>query len=153
MLGPEGQGLAIGGGFVWVTNGASGDVYRLNFRTGSARSARFGSNVSRPAFGFDRLWLCSWDGGHALLVRVDPRTLRNELEREALPAEQGHFAVGFGSIWRHDVPSGTLMRFRPRTGDPQGLIPVLKKPPEGPALFVTSISAGAGGVWLSVTDT
>ena len=39
------------------------------------------------------------------MVRVDPRTLRNELERNALPAEAGHFAVGFGSLWRHDVPS------------------------------------------------
>ncbi|MFL5755006.1 MAG: hypothetical protein ACJ77N_01795, partial [Chloroflexota bacterium] len=153
MLGSEGQGLAVGGGFVWVTNAASAEVYRLDFLTGKARSARFGSFVSRPAFGFGRLWLCSWDGKHGLMVRVDPRTLGNELERDALPAEEGHFAVGFGSLWRHDVPSGTVMRFSPRTGDPDGLIPLLKKRTDAPALSglsVTSISAGAGGVWVSV---
>ncbi len=152
MLGSEGQGLAVGGGFVWVTNASSAKVYRLDFRTGKARTAKFGSFVSRPAFGFGRLWLCSWDGEHGLMVRVDPRTLRNELERDALPAEEGHFAVGFGSLWRHDIPSGTVMRFSPQTGDPDGLIPVLKKRTGAAPLYVSSISAGAGGVWVSITD-
>jgi streptogramin lyase len=151
MLGAEGQGLAVGGGFVWVTNASGAEVYRLDFRTGKTRTAKFGSFISRPAFGFGRLWLCSWDGEHGLMVRVDPRTLRNELERDALPAEEGHFAVGFGSLWRHDVPSGTVMRFSPRTGDPGGLIPLQKKRPGAALLDVSSISAGAGGVWVSIT--
>jgi streptogramin lyase len=151
MLGAEGQGLAVGGGFVWVTNASGAEVYRLDFRTGKTRTAKFGSFISRPAFGFGRLWLCSWDGEHGLMVRVDPRTLRNELERDALPAEEGHFAVGFGSLWRHDVPSGTVMRFSPRTGDPGGLIPLQKKRPGSALLDVSSISAGAGGVWVSIT--
>ena len=150
--GAEGQGLAVGGGFVWVTNASGAEVYRLDFRTGKTRTAKFGSFISRPAFGFGRLWLCSWDGEHGLMVRVDPRTLHNELERDALPAEEGHFAVGFGSLWRHDIPSGTVMRFSPRTGDPDGLIPLLKKRPGAALLYVSSISAGAGGVWVSITD-
>ena len=152
MFGSEGQGLAVGGGFVWVTNASAARVYRLDFRTGKARSAKFGGFISRPAFGYGRLWLCAWDGEHGLMVRVDPRTLRNELERNALPAEQGHFAVGFGSLWRHDVPSGTVMRFSPHTGDPDGLIPLLKKRPGAAFLFVSSISAGAGSVWVSIAD-
>jgi streptogramin lyase len=150
MLGAEGQGLAVGGGFVWITNASGARVYRLDFRTGKSSTARFGSFISRPAFGFGRLWLCSWDGEHGLMVRVNPRTLRNELERDALPAEEGQFAVGFGSLWRHDVPSGTMMRFSPRTGDPKGLIP-LKNPAARP-MDVTWISAGAGSVWVSIAD-
>jgi len=153
MSGPEGQGLAVGGGFVWVTNASAATVYRLDFRTGEAAHAKFGSFITRPAFGFGRLWLCSWDGEHGLMVRVNPRTLKDELARDALPAEQGHFAVGYGSLWRHDLPSGTLMRFHPRTGDPAGLIPILKKPEQGtPALNLTSIVAGAGGVWLTISQ-
>jgi tRNA A-37 threonylcarbamoyl transferase component Bud32/streptogramin lyase len=148
MFGSEGQGLAVGGGFVWITNASGGMVYRLDFRTGAAGHAKFGSLVTRPAFGFGRLWLCSWDGRRAGMVRVDPRTLRDEFAREALPAEEGHFAVGYGSLWRHDVPSGTLMRFRPQNGDPAGLVPVLRK---GGPLAVTSIATGAGRVWLSVS--
>ena len=150
MLGAEGQGLAVGGGFVWVTNASGAQVYRLDFRTGKSKTARFGGFVSRPAFGFGRLWLCSWDGMHGLMVRVNPRTLHNELESDALPAEEGQFAVGFGSLWRHDVPSGTMMRFSPRTGDPKGLIP-LKNPAARP-MDVTWISAGAGSVWVSIAD-
>ena len=152
LLGSEGQGLAVGGGFVWVTNAGGAHVYRIDFRTGKTRTARFGSFVSRPAFGFGRLWLCSWDGDHGLMVRVDPRTLRNELERNALPAEEGHFAVGFGSLWRQDNPSGTLMRFSPHTGDPDGLIPLIKKRSGVLPVYVTSIAAGAGGVWVSIAD-
>jgi streptogramin lyase len=151
MFGSEGEGLAVGGGFVWVTNATAARVYRLDFRTGEARSARFGGFLSRPTFGFGRLWLCKWDGERGLMVRVDPRTLRNELERDALPAETGHFAVGFGSLWRHDVPSGTVMRFSPHSGDPDGLIPLLKRRPGGPSLDVSSLSTGAGAVWLSLS--
>ena len=150
MLGAEGQGMAVGGGFVWITNASGAQVYRLDFRTGKTRTARFGGFVSRPAFGFGRLWLCSWDGMNGLMVRVNPRTLHNELESNALPAEEGQFAVGFGSLWRHDVPSGTMMRFSPRTGDPNGLIPLVKKRAATMPLDVTSISAGAGSVWVSI---
>ena len=153
MLGAEGQGLAVGGGFVWVTNASGATVYRLDFRTGESAHAKFGGFITRPAFGFGRLWLCSWDGEHGLMVRVNPRTLKDELARDALPAERGHFAVGYGSLWRHDIPSGTLMRFHPRTGDPSGLIPILKKPQAGtPALDLTSIAVGAGGVWLTISQ-
>ena len=151
LLGPEGQGLAVGGGFVWITNASAAQVYRLDFHTGKTRTAKFGSFISRPAFGFGRLWLCSWDGKHGLMVRVDPRTLRNELERDALPAEEGNFAVGFGSLWRHDVASGTVMRFSPHTGDIGGLIPLSKRRRDAALPDITSLSAGAGGVWATVS--
>ena len=49
MLGAEGQGLAVGGGFVWVTNASAAQVYRLDFRTGKTMTARFGGFVSRSA--------------------------------------------------------------------------------------------------------
>jgi serine/threonine-protein kinase len=151
MFGVEGQGLAVGGGFAWVTNASAATVYRLDVRTGKARYAKFGGFVTRPVFGFGRLWLCSWDGRRGSMIRINPQTLHNEFAREALPAEEGHFAVGYGSLWRHDSPSGTLMRFRPRTGDPAGLVPVLKKPQQSPqVLAVTSIATGAGGVWLTI---
>jgi hypothetical protein len=45
------------------------------------------------------------------------------------------------------------MRFSPHTGDPDGLIPLLKKRPAATVLYVSSISTGAGGVWVSITDT
>jgi tRNA A-37 threonylcarbamoyl transferase component Bud32/streptogramin lyase len=151
-FGARGQGLTTGGGYVWVTDAGSAALYRLDPRTGELRHARFGSYVTRPVFGFGGVWLCSFGGAGSTMVRIDPRTLKKDLARSGLPAEQGHVAVGYGTVWRHDDPSGTVMRFRPRTGDPAGLVSVLPKVEfgEGP-LAVTSISAGAGGVWLSIS--
>jgi hypothetical protein len=147
LLGFAGQGLAVGGGFVWVTDAESATVYRLDTDTGEARSADFGDFVTRPAFGFGSVWVCS----HSRLFRIDARTLTKDLARDALPAEDGQFAIGYGSVWRHDVPSGTLMRFRPSNGDPAGLIPLVPSATsEERRLAVTSIAAGAGGVWLNV---
>ena len=83
------------------------------------------------------------------MLRVDPRTLRSSLARNALPAENGRFAVGHGSLWRHDLPSGTVMRFDARTGDPAGIIRVIPPGPDHRGLTVTSIAAGAGGVWAT----
>jgi outer membrane protein assembly factor BamB len=151
VLGVGDQGLAVGGGFVWMTDAQSATLFRLDPRTGDVRHARFGTLVSRPAVGFGHVWICSWDGEHGAMLRIDPRTLTNDLARDALPAEEGHFAVGFGSVWRHDVPSGTLMRFRPRNGDPEGLIPVAGARPGTADVDVTSVSAGAGAVWLSIS--
>ena len=68
----------------------------------------------------------------------------------ALPAEDGRFAVGFNALWRHDLPSGALMRFDAATGDPAGIIPVITKTVEHQDLTVTSIAAGAGSVWATV---
>jgi hypothetical protein len=43
------------------------------------------------------------------------------------------------------------MRFRPDTGDPAGLLPIVKRVPTGQGgLDVTSIATGAGGVWLTI---
>ena len=43
------------------------------------------------------------------------------------------------------------MRFSPQSGDPDGLIPLLKRRPGAPSLDVSSISTGAGAVWLSLS--
>ena len=149
LIGSGGQGLAVGGGFVWVTDSESAAVYRLDPDTGEGRRGTFGDFVTRPAFGFGRVWVCT----HGSMLRIDPRTLRNDLASDALPAEDGQFAMGYGSVWRHDVPSGTLMRFRPRSGDPSGLIRLLPTTNLSEhTLTVTSIAAGASGVWLTVAD-
>ena len=84
------------------------------------------------------------------MLRVNPRTLESSLARDALPAEDGRFAVGYGSLWRHDLPSGTVMRFDSETGDPAGIIRVIPRPAPVANLTVTSIAAGAGDVWATV---
>jgi streptogramin lyase len=143
------DGLSVGGGSVWVTESGSGVLHRVDVRSGATRSSDLGQYSTPPVFGLGWIWVCSVGTEEdSAMLRVDPRSLRSSFSRNALPAEDGRFAVGFGSLWRHDLPSGSIMRFDTRSGDPVGIVPVLRPPTGG--LTVTSIAAGAGGVWATI---
>ena len=143
------DGLAVGGGFVWATESESATLHRIDVSSAATYSRDLGAFMTAPVFGFGWIWLCVSNPDRSML-RVDPRTLRSSLSRNALPAEDGRFAVGYGSLWRHDFPSGTVMRFDGRTGDPAGIIRVLPAAAAGSNVTVTSIVAGAGDVWATV---
>ena len=137
------DGLAVGGGFVWATATQAGTLYRLDPTTGAVRLRDLGGVTLRPVFGFGTVWMCV-DG---VMKRIDPRTLRESRSGTGLGGER-EYVPGYGSMWRHDGSSETLMRFDPRTGDLAALTPlrVSKRHETG----VTSIAAGAGGVWLTM---
>jgi streptogramin lyase len=137
------DGLAVGGGSVWAAATQAGTLYRVDPTTSAVRLRDLGGVTLRPVFGFGRVWMCV-DG---TMQRIDPRTLRDSRSGTGLGGER-EYVPGYGSMWRHDGASGTLMRFDPQTGDVAGLTPL-------PGLnrhegAVTSIAAGAGGVWLTV---
>jgi streptogramin lyase len=148
------DGLAVGAGYVWVTNLNMGRLYRLDPKTGEMRERDFGSYAARPVVGFGHVWMCIARTTDPAMFRVDPRTFRRRRLSGALPSEEfGQYAVGYRSVWRHDVPSGTLMRFDPTTRELDALVRVL--PPSGanaPNLYVTSIAAGAGAVWVALSQ-
>ena len=105
--------------YVWATNLNLGELYRVDPTTGTTRARDFGAYAARPVLDRNWVWMCIARTTDPAMSRVDPRTLVNTLESNALPAEEGQYAVGYGSVWRHDVPSGTLMRFDPWTGGPR----------------------------------
>ena len=141
-------GLSLGGGYAWVRNEDTGTLYRVDLRTGAVRARDLGVFILRPVFGFGRVWACVADGYAAWIKRIDPRTMRDTFAGRGLPSEGGTYAVGLGSVWRHDVSTGTLMRFDPGTGDLLRLIRILRAPG---AATVTSIAAGADAVWIAVS--
>ena len=146
------DGLAVGRGYVWATNLNLGELYRVDPDTGETRTRDFGSYAARPVLDSGWLWMCIAKTTDPTMARVHPRTLRNTLESDALPAEEGQYAVGYGSVWRYDVPSGTLMRFDPRTGELDALVRLMPAGNESGLLYVTSIAAGAGGVWVTLSQ-
>ncbi len=153
LLASRVDGLAVGNGYVWVTNLNTARLYRVDPKTGDTLEQDFGSYATRPAVGYGWLWMCIARTTNPAMSRVDPRTLRNTLESGALPAEEGQYAVGHGSVWRHDVPSGTLMRFDPRTIKLTGLVRLMPKGGGDDAhLYVTSIATGAGAVWVTLSQ-
>jgi streptogramin lyase len=145
------DGLAVGRGYVWATNLNLGELYRVDPRTGATQARDFGSYAARAVLDRRWVWMCIARTTDPGMARVDPRTLRNTLESHALPAEEGQYAVGYGSVWRHDVPSGTLMRFDPGSGELDALVRILPAGDRALA-YVTSIAAGAGGVWVTVSQ-
>ena len=104
-----------------------------------------GGVALRPVFGFGRIWMCV----DRTMQRIDPRTLKSTRSGTGLDGER-EYVPGYGSMWRHDGASGTLMRFDPQTGDVAGLTPLPGLNPHRHEDAVTSIAAGAGGVWLTV---
>jgi len=145
------DGLAVGQGYVWATNLNLGELYRVDPATGKTRARDFGAYAARPVLDRNWVWMCIARTTDPAMARVDPRTLGNTLESNALPAEEGQYAAGYGSVWRHDVPSGTLMRFDPGTGDLDALIRLLPAR-ERASVYVTSIAAGAGGLWVTLSQ-
>jgi serine/threonine-protein kinase len=136
--------LAVGGGFVWVSATEAGTLYRVDPTTGAVQMRDLGTVTLRPVFGFGRVWVCV-DGE---MKTVDPKTLKEARSGTGLGGEH-EYVPGYGSMWRHDNSSGTLMRFDLGTGDLAALRPLR-------ALIqndvVTSIATGAGGVWLTVAS-
>jgi serine/threonine protein kinase len=143
-------GIAVGAGAVWTMDFSAALLTRLDLRSGAIRTRDLGEVATPPVIGFGSLWICAVNPGSSML-RVDPRTMRNIMSIHSIPAEDGSFTVGFGSLWRHDVPSGTVMRFDPATGKRTRTIrvtPTTSAPVAG--LSPTDVAAGAGAVWVSL---
>jgi Protein kinase domain len=137
------DGLAVGGGFVWASARSAGTLYRVDPTSGAVQLRDLGQETLRPAFGFGRIWLCV-DG---TMEKIDPDTLKPSRSGTGLGGER-EYVPGFGSLWRHDGSSETLMRFDPRTGDLAGLTPMPTL--ERQEVLVTSLAAGAGGLWITI---
>jgi hypothetical protein len=128
-----------------------GRLYRVDLGSGSVRMRDLGKLATPPVVGFGSVWLCVANPGSSM-VRIDARTFRTTFTLNTIPAEQGTFAVGYGSLWRHDVPTGTVMRFDPNSGKVAATIRVSPEPPMyGRGLTPTAVAAGGGGIWVTVS--
>ena len=145
-------GLVIAGGSAWVMDPSLAVLHRVNLRTGRVEASRdLGDVATPPVYGFGSLWICASNPGSSML-RLDPRTGKTIFAIHSFPAEGGRFAVGHGSLWRHDGPSGDVMRFDPSTGQVIARVRISPTPPiDGqPSLWPSAIAAAAGAVWVAV---
>jgi hypothetical protein len=102
-----------------------------------------GGRAGRPLVRFGYIWVGVLGQGVPV---VDPRTLdiAERLSGEPEPAD-----AGYGSTWLAHVETGEVVRFSGTTKAVQATIPVSGSSfPDHPCL--TSIAAGAGGVWVTV---
>jgi DNA-binding beta-propeller fold protein YncE len=116
--------LAVGRDAVWVSNGASGTVTRVDPVSDRAlgpaiRTGRFPTAV---AVGSHDVWVVN--SGDGTLARVDPRENLVVGRRVPVGRDPQDVAIGFGSVWVANRGDGTLSRVDERTGRPQGSIRV-----------------------------
>jgi hypothetical protein len=97
---------------------------------------------------FGSIWVGVSDYGVGTVV-VDPRSLVF-YALGCCPLGEGYdTATGYGSIWYFDHSTGTVVRWDAQTKQIASSIPVAAPPVwGGPCL--TSVAAGADGVWVTV---
>jgi ABC-type branched-subunit amino acid transport system substrate-binding protein/DNA-binding beta-propeller fold protein YncE len=95
-IGADGtQGIAVGGGSIWVAAEQQGTVWRIEpGPAGEARSIDVGAGVTYVAYGAGALWAANFVDG--TLARIDPAT--NAVTKIPIGAAQA-LAAGAGSAW------------------------------------------------------
>jgi DNA-binding SARP family transcriptional activator/DNA-binding beta-propeller fold protein YncE len=141
------EGLAVGGGYLWITNPASERAHGLE--TVSAldlRSRRVVSTMPVGAtpifttFGEGSVWVANYDGGSVSVISPGSR------RAATISACDGPLgiATGYGSVWVVCYWSQQVIRIDPVRRRVVARIPVGAGP--------LSVTAGAGGVWVTNRD-
>jgi streptogramin lyase len=137
---------------IWVSNGPSRTVTRINPSTGAiSATITVPDPASVLAVGAGSVWLTSYPG--TSLTRIDPTT--NTVSRTISLAPGGLDPVGVtvfgGYVWvaNHDGnPTGSVAKIDPKTMKVVDLIPVGTDSTAGP----TTIMSGAGSLWVNVPN-
>jgi YVTN family beta-propeller protein len=141
-------GLAVGGGFVWVSNGlVAGTVIKIDPTTQATTSIDVGTGAKGVAFGEGALWVAN-DKDNTL-SRIDPASGEIEVVEFAEFAEGGQetgpaaVTVGAGSVWVSNSLGQSVWRVDPAdlTADPVR-ISLLEGNPG-------SLTFGEGAVWVT----
>jgi DNA-binding beta-propeller fold protein YncE len=143
------EGLAIGGGYLWITNPAT--VRRQGIETVSRVDLRSDKVVSTipvgqtpifDTFGEGALWVANYDDDTVSVVSPGSA----DAETIALGGACGPLgiATGFGSVWVVCYWRQELVRLDPSTRRIVARIPVGSGP--------LSVSTGGGAVWVTNRD-
>jgi streptogramin lyase len=123
-VGRDAVDVAIGEDALWVTNGASGTVTRVDPVSGRrvGRPIRTGRFPSAVATGQRYVWVVN--AGDGTVARVDPREHVVIGRRLPVGREPQDIAVGLGSVWVADRGDGTVVQLSADTGRRQDVIDV-----------------------------
>ncbi len=142
------DGVAVGGGSIWIASSADDTVLRFDGRRGRLAAPPIrvtggrGDRAAGPAavaYGYNAVWVAN-----ALadtVTRINPRTnaVAATIRVGARPTA---VAVGEGGVWVLDSGDGMVSHIDPDTNRVVATVPVGRS--------VTGIAAGAGRVWVTV---
>jgi YVTN family beta-propeller protein len=142
--------IAAGLGGIWVVSSLRRVLYRIDPRSGrlTGRVTLLG-RVARPEVVFGDVWVGTTESGGDTVI-VDPRLVGIVANLDCCDPTRGRDAIGYGSIWTFDAPTGTVERWNGVSH--QGVRNIhVTSPPYYDGLCLTSIAAGAGAVWATVS--
>ena len=147
------RGMAYGGGALWIAD-ASGagdfrrvDVTELNPRTGARRSIRLPRHVSALAWSArdGNLWMTHFVDGSVSRMHAD---VERSKTFHAVAENPGALVVDGDAVWVGDWNAPTVLRV-PADGAGRASHIALPISTRG---GITSVAAGAGGIWAAVPD-
>jgi DNA-binding SARP family transcriptional activator/DNA-binding beta-propeller fold protein YncE len=148
------RGMAYGGGALWVADASgAGDVRRVNVtqlnpRTGTRRSIRLARHATALAWseGYGDLWMTNFV--ERSVSRLHAAT-EGSKTFDSVVKNPGALVVEGDAVWVADWNAPAVLR-RPAVGTGRaGRISVrMTARPGG----ITSLAAGAGGIWAAVPD-
>jgi streptogramin lyase len=134
LVGGPIEGVATGGGYVWVTRPTEGDgeLIRVNPATNRVTGAPIdaGPGPIAALYGFGALWVTN--SSPSSVVRVDPST-----GTVSTMGFTGRVAAGYGSLWA--TSDDSLVRADPKTGHPTATVRVPR---------AQAVAVGQGRVWV-----
>jgi DNA-binding SARP family transcriptional activator/streptogramin lyase len=145
------DGVAVGAGSVWVTQGSPATVLRVNPHTGrvTARipiSTTRGASAPYPvgvAVGSGAVWVLN--GNTGTVSRIDPELDAVTATVPRISMNPIRIVAGDGAVWIADGDTGAVERIDPGTAQITQTIPVGGLP--------TSLAAGRAGVWAAIDAT
>ena len=139
------EGLAVGGGYLWVTSpsdsGGRDSVFRVDLRTRRVvASTPVGTLPLFVGFGYGSAWVSNYRGNSVSVVRP------GSAGAETVGLEGGPLgiAAGAGGVWVVSFGTRTLSRIDPETRRVVARVPVGAGP--------LAVAAGAGAVWVTNRD-
>lgn len=141
------EGLAVGGGYLWVTNPSSvraqgtETVSRIDLRSGEVVSTvAVGKTPIFTTFGYGAVWVANYDDDTVSVISP------GSPEAETVDVADGPLgiATGFGGVWVACYWPRQLVRIDPAERNVIARIAL----DEGPL----TVAAGAGGVWVTNRD-
>src|SRR5262249_10594252 len=146
VCGPNGYGIAASDTAVWILNGDTGTLLRIDPRTNTiVARIPVGHGQGGVAIGQGAVWVTAPSDGKSL--RIDPQTNHvvatiTGLANQDSPAGQA-IAVSPGAVWATDLSENAVIRIDSQTSKVVATIPN--------QLMATGASYGAGSVWVCNT--
>ena len=139
------EGLAIGGGYLWVTSpadsGGRDTVFQIDLRSRQlVSSLPVGKIPAFVAFGYGSAWVSNYKGDSVSVIRPGSD------EAETIPVAGGPLGIvaGAGAVWVVTFWSKELVRIDPETRQLLRRIPIGNGP--------LGVAVGAGSVWVTNRD-